>query len=142
MSRPLRIDLVGGLYHVTSRGDGRDDSCHFESDGVYWLDVSSRVRLYDSAAGRGRYCVARPDPRLRVALHSERSEKSPLGLAHSSRVALAVQVDVSSHPLHMRLLSCLRRIRSRSGSGSLGDRSDEAGATSWVSRERQGSGQV
>ena len=30
--------------------------------------------------------------------------KAPLGLAHFSRVALAVQVDVSSHPLHMRLL--------------------------------------
>ena len=26
MSRPLRVDLAGGLYHVTSRGDGRDDS--------------------------------------------------------------------------------------------------------------------
>ena len=66
MSCPLRVDLAGGLYHVTSRGDGRDDSYHFEPDGVYWLDVSRRVRLYDSAAGRGRYCVARPDPWLRA----------------------------------------------------------------------------
>ena len=24
MSRPLRIEFAGGLYHVTSRGDGRD----------------------------------------------------------------------------------------------------------------------
>jgi hypothetical protein len=25
MSRPLRIDFPGALYHLTSRGDGRDD---------------------------------------------------------------------------------------------------------------------
>jgi REP-associated tyrosine transposase len=25
MARPLRIELSGGLYHVTSRGDRRDD---------------------------------------------------------------------------------------------------------------------
>ena len=25
MSRPLRLELAGGLYHVTSRGDGRED---------------------------------------------------------------------------------------------------------------------
>jgi len=25
MARPLRIELSGGLYHVTSRGDGRED---------------------------------------------------------------------------------------------------------------------
>ena len=25
MSRPLRIEFAGALYHVTSRGDRRDD---------------------------------------------------------------------------------------------------------------------
>lgn len=25
MSRPLRLELAGGLYHITSRGDGRED---------------------------------------------------------------------------------------------------------------------
>ena len=25
MARPLRIELAGGLYHVTSRGDRRED---------------------------------------------------------------------------------------------------------------------
>ena len=25
MSRPLRLELAGGLYHVTSRGDRRED---------------------------------------------------------------------------------------------------------------------
>ncbi len=25
MARPLRLELAGALYHVTSRGDGRED---------------------------------------------------------------------------------------------------------------------
>ena len=25
MSRPLRLELAGGLYHITSRGDRRED---------------------------------------------------------------------------------------------------------------------
>ena len=25
MARPLRLELSGGIYHVTARGDGRDD---------------------------------------------------------------------------------------------------------------------
>ena len=25
MSRPLRVEMAGGVYHVTSRGDGRED---------------------------------------------------------------------------------------------------------------------
>ncbi|MGB5569608.1 MAG: addiction module toxin RelE, partial [Sedimenticolaceae bacterium] len=28
MTRPLRIDLAGALYHVTSRGDRREDIFH------------------------------------------------------------------------------------------------------------------
>jgi hypothetical protein len=38
MTRPLRIDLTGGLYHVTSRGDHRAD--------VY-LDDTDRANLLD-----------------------------------------------------------------------------------------------
>jgi len=32
MARPLRLELAGGLYHVTSRGDGRDDIYLDDSD--------------------------------------------------------------------------------------------------------------
>lgn len=30
MARPLRLELAGGLYHVTSRADGRDDIYVFQ----------------------------------------------------------------------------------------------------------------
>ena len=41
MSRPLRLELAGGLYHVTSRGDRREDIYADDTDRVAWLDVLS-----------------------------------------------------------------------------------------------------
>lgn len=37
MSRPLRIEFPGGLYHVTSRGDRREDIYLDDDDRVLWL---------------------------------------------------------------------------------------------------------
>ena len=42
MSRPLRLELAGGLYHVTSRGDRREDIYSDDTDRVAWLDVLSQ----------------------------------------------------------------------------------------------------
>lgn len=39
MARPLRIELAGGLYHVTSRGDRREDIYQDDGDRFLWLDV-------------------------------------------------------------------------------------------------------
>ena len=43
MSRPLRLELAGGLYHVTSRGDGREDIYLSDADRQAWLGVFGRV---------------------------------------------------------------------------------------------------
>jgi REP element-mobilizing transposase RayT len=43
MSRPLRIEFAGGLYHVTSRGDGREAIFLAEEDGPLFLGVLSEV---------------------------------------------------------------------------------------------------
>ena len=43
MARPLRIEFSGALYHVTSRGDGRED---------IYLDEEDR-ELYLTARGKG-----------------------------------------------------------------------------------------
>jgi len=43
MARPLRIEFAGALYHVTSRGDGRDDIFLDEEDRELWLDVLETV---------------------------------------------------------------------------------------------------
>jgi putative transposase len=43
MSRPLRIEFNGGLYHVTSRGDRRDDIYADDTDRSAWLLVLGDV---------------------------------------------------------------------------------------------------
>ena len=37
MSRPLRLEFAGALYHVTSRGDRREDIYHDDIDRTLWL---------------------------------------------------------------------------------------------------------
>ena len=39
MTRPLRIEYAGALYHVTSRGDRREDIYLNDDDRVIWLEV-------------------------------------------------------------------------------------------------------
>jgi len=39
MSRPLRLELAGGLYHVTSRGDRREDIYTSDNDRQLWLQI-------------------------------------------------------------------------------------------------------
>ena len=43
MARPLRIELAGGLYHVTSRGDRREDIYDGDEDRLAWLGVFGGV---------------------------------------------------------------------------------------------------
>lgn len=43
MARPLRIELAGGLYHVTSRGDRREAIYRDEQDRTDWLSVLGAV---------------------------------------------------------------------------------------------------
>ncbi len=43
MARPLRIEYAGALYHVTSRGDRRENIYHGGADRELWLEVFSQV---------------------------------------------------------------------------------------------------
>jgi REP element-mobilizing transposase RayT len=43
MSRPLRIELSGGVYHVTSRGDGRQAIYWSDEDRESWLRLLGEV---------------------------------------------------------------------------------------------------
>lgn len=43
MARPLRIELAGGLYHVTSRGDRREDIYGGDDDREAWLHMLGQV---------------------------------------------------------------------------------------------------
>ncbi len=43
MSRPLRIEFPGELYHLTSRGDERDDIYLTDDDRALFLSVLGQV---------------------------------------------------------------------------------------------------
>jgi REP element-mobilizing transposase RayT len=43
MARPLRIELAGGLYNVTSRGDRREAIYRDDEDRATWLAVFAEV---------------------------------------------------------------------------------------------------
>ena len=43
MSRPLRLEFAGALYHVTSRGDRRDDIYECDEDRKDFLSLLGNV---------------------------------------------------------------------------------------------------
>ena len=43
MARPLRLELAGALYHITSRGDAREDIFLSDDDRLAWLDALAQV---------------------------------------------------------------------------------------------------
>ncbi|WP_062118234.1 transposase [Collimonas pratensis] len=43
MSRPLRLELAGGVYHITSRGDRREDIYIDDQDRLLWLEIFGQV---------------------------------------------------------------------------------------------------
>jgi hypothetical protein len=49
MARPLRIEYAGALYHVTSRGNRRENIYQEGDDRELWLKVFSQVRLLEGA---------------------------------------------------------------------------------------------
>ena len=43
MARPLRIEFLGALYHITSRGDRREDIYEDDEDRKIFLDIVGKV---------------------------------------------------------------------------------------------------
>ncbi len=72
MARPLRIELAGGLYHVTSRGDRREDIFRDDQDRTTWLvgfgEVCSRFNwrchAYCEMTNHYHIVVETPDANL------------------------------------------------------------------------------
>jgi len=56
MARPLRVELSGGLYHVTSRGDRREDIYSSEADREAWLALFAKVCTRFNWIGHA-YCL-------------------------------------------------------------------------------------
>ena len=43
MTRPLRVEFAGAIYHVTSRGDRREVIYDDDSDRTQWLETLAKV---------------------------------------------------------------------------------------------------
>jgi REP element-mobilizing transposase RayT len=52
MSRPLRIELAGGLYHVTSGGDRREAIYRDDRDRADWLGVLGVLGVLGAGCAR------------------------------------------------------------------------------------------
>jgi REP element-mobilizing transposase RayT len=73
MARPLRIEIPGALYHVTSRGDRREAIVDDDADRELWLDVLGRtLTRYDGAVLA--YCLM--DNHYHLVLHTRRANLS------------------------------------------------------------------
>ena len=72
LSRPLRIELAGGLYHVTSRGDRREVIYRDDQDRTDWLRVLGEVcsrfnwrcHVYCEMTNHYHFVVETPDANL------------------------------------------------------------------------------
>lgn len=72
MSRPLRIELAGGLYHVTSRGDRREEIYRDDEDREAWLvqlgsvceRFNWRVHAYCEMTNHYHFVVETPQANL------------------------------------------------------------------------------
>ena len=62
MARPLRIELAGGLYHVTSRGDRRKDI--FLDDGGRLACQAGDFVIWHHALPHGSSCNFANYPRV------------------------------------------------------------------------------
>jgi len=72
MARPLRLELAGGLYHVTSRGDRREAIYRDDEDREAWLSVLGevcsrfnwRVHAYCEMTNHYHFVVETPEANL------------------------------------------------------------------------------
>ena len=76
MARPLRLEFAHALYHVTSRGDRREDIYHDDSDRQAWLAVLAQackrfnwtVHAYCLMSNHYHLLVETPDANLSAGM--------------------------------------------------------------------------
>lgn len=112
MSRPLRIEFPGALYHVTTRGDRRESIYHDDGDRAMWLDVLSQtcdrfdwvVQAYCMMSNHYHLMLQTPDANLGVGMrqlngvYTQRSNKRHGRVGHVFQGRYkAILVDREAH---------------------------------------------
>jgi len=79
MARPLRLEFADALYHVTSRGDGKEDIYFCDEDRRLFLNVLGRTcERYNWICHA--YCTANPKP---LTEYDKESENRDAAMFHA-----------------------------------------------------------
>lgn len=128
MARPLRLELAGALYHVTSRGDGREDIYLSDEDRLAWLETLAEVckrfnwlcHAYCQMTNHYHMVVETPDANLSQGMrqlngvYTQRFNRSHQRVGHVFQGRFkAIMVDKDSYLLELARYVVLNPLRAK-----------------------------
>jgi len=128
MARPLRLELAGALYHVTSRGDGREDIYLSDDDRLAWLQTLAEVckrfnwvcHAYCQMTNHYHLLVETPDANLSKGMrqlngvYTQRFNRSHARVGHVFQGRFkAILVDKDNYLLELARYVVLNPLRAK-----------------------------
>lgn len=128
MARPLRLEFAGALYHVTSRGDGREDIYLSDNDRIAWLETFAAVcsrfnwvcHAYCLMSNHYHLIVETPDANLSIGMrqlngvYTQRFNRTHARVGHVFQGRFkAILVDRDGYLLELSRYVVLNPLRAR-----------------------------
>jgi putative transposase len=128
MARPLRLEFAGALYHVTSRGDGREDIYLSDEDRQAWVETFAAVcsrfnwvcHAYCLMSNHYHLIVETPDANLSIGMrqlngvYTQRFNRTHSRVGHVFQGRFkAILVDKESYLLELSRYVVLNPLRAR-----------------------------
>jgi putative transposase len=128
MARPLRLELSGAVYHITSRGDGREDIFLCAEDRRAWLEVLAEVckrcnwvcHAYCQMTNHYHLVIETPDANLSQGMrqlngvYTQRFNRSHQRVGHVYQGRFkAILVEKDSHLLELARYVVLNPLRAK-----------------------------
>ena len=126
MARPLRLEFAHALYHVTSRGNRREDIYHDDADRQAWLSLLARVckrfnwtvHAYCLMSNHYHLLVETPEPNLSAGMRQLNGVYTQLSNRAHGRVGhvfqgrfKAIVVDKDNYLLELARYVVLNPVR-------------------------------
>ena len=128
MARPLRLELAGAVYHVTSRGDGREDIFLSDEDRLAWLETLGEVckrfnwvcHAYCQMTNHYHLVIETPDANLSKGMrqlngvYTQRFNRSHQRVGHVFQGRFkAILVEKDSYLLELARYAVLNPLRAK-----------------------------